>query len=194
MVNEVVFRKGVRVSLRPIERGDIPMMHRWFNDPEVTQFLARTFPLYETEEEEWVENLSKSKTSFPLGIVTIQDPKLIGTVGLHEINWQQRTATTATIIGEKDYWGRGYGTEAKMLLLDFAFNALDLFAVLSRVIASNGRSLAYARKCGYEEVGRLPQWFRCQDGQRRDQVLLMVTQEKWRPLWIEYLQKTATIL
>jgi RimJ/RimL family protein N-acetyltransferase len=72
-----------------------------------------------------------------------------------------------------------------MLLLDFAFNALDLYAILSKVLGFNGRSLAYGKKCGYEEVGRIQNWIR-KNGTRHDEVLLVVTQERWRPLWDEY--------
>jgi RimJ/RimL family protein N-acetyltransferase len=158
------------------------------NDPEVTQYLMRVFPLMEKEEEDWIEELPKSKNGFAFGIVEMEKKKLIGSIGLININWQSRTATTGTALGEKEFWGRGYGTEAKMLLLDFAFNALDLFGVSSRVMAHNERSLAYGRKCGYVEVGRLPQWMRRQNGERCDEVLLVVTQEKWRPLWVEYLK------
>ncbi len=188
-MSDIVFRQGSRALLRPLERADIPTLRRWMNDPEITQFLMRTFPLMEKEEEEWIDSLPKSKNDFALGIVETEGKKLIGSIGLHGINWQQRTATTGTVLGEKEYWGKGYGTEAKMLLLDFAFNALDLYGVLSRVFAYNERSLAYGKKCGYEEVGRLPQWIRRQSGERCDEVLLIVTQEKWRPLWQEYLKR-----
>ena len=192
-MSDVVFRLGTRVLLRPIERADIPTLRRWMNDPEVTQYLLRVFPLMEKEEEEWFDQKHKSQNDFVLGIVAVESQKLIGSIGLHNINWQHRTATTGTAIGEKDYWGKGYGTEAKMLLLDFAFNALDLYGILSRVIAHNGRSLAYGRKCGYEEIGRLPQWIRTQDGNRCDEVILYVTQERWRPLWRAYLEKRKAL-
>ncbi|MBC7836896.1 GNAT family N-acetyltransferase [Acetobacteraceae bacterium] len=188
-MSDVIFRKGNRVILRPLERGDIPILRRWMNDPEVTQHLLRVLPITEKEEEEWVENIGKSKNDITLGMTLAEDKKLIGSMGLHQINWQHRTAVTGTVIGEKEYWGKGYGTEAKMLLLDFAFNALDLHAVLSKVMETNGRSLAYGKKCGYEEVGCIPKWIRQQNGERCDEVLLIVTQEKWRPLWQEYLKK-----
>jgi RimJ/RimL family protein N-acetyltransferase len=188
-MSDVVFRKGTRVLLRPIERADLPTMRRWMNDPEVTQFLKRNLPLMEREEEEWFEKKHLSKDDFALAMIAIEEQKLIGSIGLHRINWHHRTATTGTVIGEKEYWSKGYGTEAKMLLLDFAFNALDLYAVDSGVIAHNGRSIKYGLKCGYEEVARIPNWVRGQDGKRYDDVTLIVTQEKWRPLWEKYLKE-----
>lgn len=188
-MSDVIFRKGNLVHLRPLERADIPTLRRWMNDPEVTQYLMRALPLMEKEEEEWIDNLSRDKNNFGLAIVATEDSRLIGSIGLHAVNWQQRTATTGTVIGEKDCWGKSYGTEAKMLLLDFAFNALDLYGVLSRVMDWNTRSLAYAKKSGYQEVGRIPKWLHRQDGTRCDEVLLVITQATWRPLWKKYLKQ-----
>jgi len=193
-MSEIAFRTGTDVLLRPLERTDVPVLRRWMNDPETTRYLLRTFPLMEKEEEEWVDGLSKTKNNFVFGIIRKKEKQLIGSIGLHNIHWPHRTATTGTWIGDKSLRGHGYGTEAKMLLLDFAFNALDLYAILSRVMAHNEQSLAYGKKCGYEEVGRIPNWIRTQDGKRCDEVLLVVTQERWRPLWKQYLKDGVRML
>jgi ribosomal-protein-alanine N-acetyltransferase len=190
-MSDIVFRKGEHVILRPFNRIDVPTLCRWMNDPEVTKYLMRPLPITENEEGEWVNDLPKRKNDVVLGIVETVSSKLIGSIGLHGINWQHRTATTGTVLGEKEYWGKGLGTEAKMLLLDFAFNTFDLHCVLSKILATNGRSIAYGKKCGYEEVGRIPNWIRQQNGERCDQVHLLVTQERWRPLWLRYLSEKS---
>ncbi len=61
-------------------------------------------------------------------------------MGIHRINWKDRTATTGAVIGEKAYWDKGYGSEAKMLVLDYAFNMLNLRKICSQVLAFNKRS------------------------------------------------------
>ena len=185
MATELAFRTGKRVYLRAFKMSDVETLQRWMNDPEITQFLMRVLPVTERDEKEWVENQNKDPKNLVFAIVTIEDNKLIGTIGLHQIDYVNRNAVTGTVIGEKEYWGKGYGTDAKMLLLDLAFNALDLLVILSKVLAFNGRSLAYGKKCGYVEVGRLPEWIR-KNGSRHDEILLVVTQERWRPLWDEY--------
>jgi len=181
----VSFRTGTRVYLRPFEAEEAATLQRWINDPEVTQYLSRTHPVTLREEKEWIESHGKSEKNVVLAIVTTDGDRLIGSIGLHGINLIDRTATTGTTIGERDCWCKGYGTEAKMLLLDFAFNTLDLHSVLSEVIAFNGRSLKYAEKCGYVEVGRIPSWFR-RNSEHYDSVMLVVTQERWQPLWEVY--------
>lgn len=185
MTNPIVFRKGKLVYLRPFHKGDSETLQRWVNDPAVTEYLLRVFPATAREEDEWLDNQGKDQKNVALAIVTIDGDKLIGSIGLHQIDLVNRNAVTGTMLGEKDYWGKGYGTEAKMLLLDFAFNALNLHVIESKVLAFNARSLAYGRKCGYVEVGRLPGWI-MRNGERHDEVHLVVTQERWRPLWTEY--------
>ncbi len=180
-----IFRKGKKVILRPIEKADVPLMYMWQNDPEVTRFLVRNFPLTMQNEEDWVEKLSKnSQTEVVLAIEVIGGP-FIGTMGLHKINWVNRTATTGTAIGNKDYQGKGFGTDAKMILLDYAFNTLGLRKINSAAIAFNARSIGFNTHCGYKEEGRLKDQIYC-DGEYHDEVLLAVFKEDWSPLWEEY--------
>lgn len=181
----VIFRQGKRVILRPIEKEDAQAMQVWQNDPAVTKFLMRGFPLSLQEEEDWVLGLPKrSHTDVVLAIQVIDGP-FIGTMGLHRINWVDRTATTGTAIGQKEYWGKGYGTDAKMILLDYAFNTLGLRKINSAAIGFNGRSIGFNSKCGYKEEGRLRQQI-YRDGEYHDEVLLAVFREDWLPLWEEY--------
>jgi RimJ/RimL family protein N-acetyltransferase len=189
-MSDVVYRSGKKVLLRPIERGDAPTLRRWMNDPAITQYLTRFLPVMEKSEEQWIDALADSTARISLGIMRRDTKALIGTIGLHEIDWRHRTAVTGTVIGEADSHGKGFGTDAKMLLLDLAFNAMDLYAMLSYVMATNERSLAYGKRCGYTEVGRIPKWIRAQNGERCDEVILIVTQESWRPLWQKY-QKSS---
>lgn len=106
-------------------------------------------------------------------------------MGLHEINWINRNAVTGTLIGEKEHRGKGYGTDAKMLLLDFAFNALGLHKVCSRVFAFNGRSRRYGEKCGYTVEGVLKEQH-FHNGEFHDELVMAVFRRDWLPLWEAY--------
>jgi RimJ/RimL family protein N-acetyltransferase len=184
---QIIFRKSNRVILRPPLREDVPLLVRWMNDPEVTQYLGAHTPMLEADEEEWFEKLPKRKSS-DIILTIVVDGKAIGIMGLHDISWKNRTAETGTFIGEKEYWGQGYGSEAKMLLLDYAFNALGLRKICSSVFAYNERSLKYSLKCGYKEEGRLKdQHF--QYGRYWDEILLAVFRNDWFLLWEEFAKK-----
>jgi len=102
-----------------------------------------------------------------------------------------RLATFWAIIGEKDYWGKGYGTDAKMSLLYYAFRILNLHRVASSVYEFNTRSLDYNKHCGYKVEGVLRK--NCfKEGQYYDEILLGVFREEWELIW-DYYQKNGSV-
>ncbi len=192
----VVFLRGKKTVLRPFSQTDREELVRGFNDPEVGQFTMRLRPTLDSEEEEWITGLSKRKDDVVLAMEA-EGGILIGSIGLHGISWRDGTATTGTVIIRKDYWGRGYGSDAKMALLAYAFLELNLRKINSRVYAFNERSLAYSRKCGYVEEGRQKaqiwkQRFvngKWDEGNYYDVVLLSVFREDWLPLWRKWQER-----
>lgn len=185
---KIIFRQSKRIILRPLERGDIPLMTQWMNDPDITKYLGRSLPVSVIQEEKWLESQSQMNNDFTFGIIDRTSGELIGNMGLHDVSWVHRRASTGAVIGNKDYWNKGYGAEAKMLLLDFAFNALNLIKVTSSVFSFNGRSLRYLEKTGYKKEGVLKSQF-FKDGQYWDEVLLAVFREDWLLLWKEFEEK-----
>jgi len=172
-------------------KSDLPSLVRWINDPEVTMFLATYLPMSETDEEEWLANLGKRKSNnIVLAIETIEGV-LIGSMGIHNIDWSSRTATTGALIGEKEYWGKGYGSEAKLLLLEYAFNTLGLRKIFSDVIAFNTRSIRYSEKCGYVIEARLKDCF-FRRNKYWNKIILSVTRKTWLPVWKQF-KKTGKI-
>lgn len=184
-----MFRTGKRLYLRPIQEGDLPDLERWINDPEVTQFLEASYPMTMADEQAWFEGLSKRKESdVVLGIVLKEGDRFIGNMGIHRINHRHGFATTGSIIGAKEHWGKGYGTEAKMILLEYAFNTLNLRKICSLVYDYNPRSKKCLEKCGYRVEGvQKAQIFR--NGRYADVYQLAVFRDQWLPLWAEYKEK-----
>lgn len=183
----IIFRKAGEVVLRPVLEKDLPFVTAWINDPEVTQYLAAHMPMMEAEERRWFENLPSRKPHDIVVAIEV-DGVFIGTMGLHGIDFKHRRATTGALIGNKAYWGKGYGSEAKMLLLDYAFNELGLHKICSSVIAFNERSIRYSLKCGYQEEARLRSHHFAK-GKYWDEVRLAVFQKDWKPLWREFKKK-----
>ncbi len=180
----IIFLRGKKTILRPPQDSDVLLFQRWVNDPEVRQFIQRYIPASEKEEREWIEKMGKgSNTDIVLVIVAQGRP--IGTMGIHGISWKDRTATTGALIGEKGYWGKGFGTDAKMALLDYAFNTLNLRKILSHVYAFNKRSLAYSLHCGYRIEGRLVRQ-RFVNGRYWDEIILGLFKSQWLPYWEKY--------
>ncbi len=184
--NRIVFLSGRITNLRPFSKSDIPTMTRWINSPEVRQFVATDEPRTEQYEEAWYNKLGSDKDNIVVCVET-KDGIPIGIMGLHKINWVHRVATTGAILGEKEYWGKGYGTDAKLMLLHYAFNRKNLRKVKSAVFSFNERSLRYSLRCGYKEEGRLRREVE-RDGQLHDVIQLAVFREDWLPVYERYMK------
>lgn len=183
----VVFLRGKKTTLRPLQESDIPLLKKWVNDPEVRQFLKRIVPATDKHEHEWLERLHKSTDKEVVLMIEVNG-RPIGTMGIHGINWKDRTAGTGAMIGEKEFWGKGYGTDAKMALLNYAFNTLNLRKITSRVVAPNKRSLAYSLHCGYRIEGRLVKQIFAFGGYQ-DIIFLGLFKNQWLPYWEAYNKK-----
>jgi RimJ/RimL family protein N-acetyltransferase len=81
-------------------------------------------------------------------------------------------------IGEKSYWNRGYGEEALRLLMDYAFNLLNLNNLMLNVYAFNSRAINCYKKIGFKEVGRRRQARRIQ-GKSYDIIYMDILAEEF---------------
>jgi RimJ/RimL family protein N-acetyltransferase len=151
----IVSFAGERVALGPLRRDLVPLYLRWVNDLEVLQTLtALAWPITLEAEEAWYERMSTSETSATFTLYERDGLRPIGTTGLANIDRNNRTAVFGILIGEKDCWGRGYGTEATRLVLDYAFTGMGLHSVWLWAQASNERGLRAYRRAGFREIGR----------------------------------------
>jgi diamine N-acetyltransferase len=168
---------GKRIRLRAIERSDIPTFVRWFNDPEVTKHLGLYLPMSQAQEERWFERHLQDEKRHIFGIETV-DGKLIGNIGLEDVNWKDRSAELGIVIGEKDYWDKGYGTEAVTTLLGFAFRQMNLHRVYLRVFEDNPRAKRSYEKCGFQLEGRLRE-SSFSDGRYRDEWIMGILRDEF---------------
>src|SRR3954447_13613346 len=118
--------RAERVFLRPAEKSDLVTFVRWFADAEMSGFLGMRAPMSEAMEEQWfaraVEQQGKEHYHFVMCL--LEDSKPIGTISLFHVDQVNGTAGVGISIGEKELWGKGYGTDAMNALLDFGFGEL----------------------------------------------------------------------
>lgn len=185
-MKEVVFLSGKIANLRPYNKErDLQNCQRWINDPELRLYIKNTRPIsLKLEEEVLDKKSSETKTGIFL-IIETKGGKPVGVMSLEKINWTDRTATTGAFIGEKEYWGNGYGTDAKMILLDYAFNTLNLRKINSSAKTFNKRSLAYNMKCGYKIEGVSKKQHYC-NGKYIDAIMIAVFKKDFLPIWRKY--------
>ncbi len=149
---------GKRVRLRAVEREDIKQFVLWVNDPEVTRYLSLYLPMSTVDEENWFEAMSKrDQNSKPLVIEIPNNGgwKMIGNCVVFGIDPIARLGELGIMLGEKDEWNQGYGTETMTLLLQHCFNTLNLNRVFLQVYAQNERAKQAYKKAGFIEEGRL---------------------------------------
>jgi len=175
---------GKTVRLRPERRSDKEYFLKWSNDPEVIHFDVEYLPLTEMEQEKWWTQPSAtdgSNAHFIMEAIDVAPPKPIGHLGLHVINHKNRCASAGIVIGEKAYWGKGYGTEAVRLLLRYGFEELNLHRIYAEVWSFNERSLRTCLKLGFREEGRRREAV-FKNGVYYDEVVFGLLKKEWLKL------------
>ena len=168
---------GERILFRSVERGDLPCFIKWFDDPEVTEFLKAEGSMSLEDEEAWLENVNR--TGGHVYSFETLDGKLIGNLGLMNINWVARKIEVGIVIGEKKYWSQGYGTEAILLMLEFLFEEWDVNRVELFTDATNSRAIRCYEKCGFKAEGVMRQ-NRFKRGKYVDDVHMAILRSEWK--------------
>jgi len=172
------FIAGEKIYLRGLEKSDLTgNMFQWANDSEVTyyMFMGAMPNTIELLEEEY-EQLVKSKNDVVFAVIEKETDIHVGNVGLYVINWITRSAEFRIIIGEKEYWKKGYGTEATKLTVDYGFGKLNLNKVWLGVNAAHKDAIKAYEKAGFVHEGILRQEI-YRNGEYYDAVRMSILRE-----------------
>jgi RimJ/RimL family protein N-acetyltransferase len=172
---------GDRLALRPMEAADAEKIAAWLRNEPADEFGLGRFPLSAVEIDDWIRKIGEKDppSEMEFAVVLRESGELIGENGLYSIDWLARTAESGTWIYRPEYRGSGYGTEAKHLLLEYAFDRLGLNMIWSWVKMSNTRSQAALRKQGYRDAGRL-NWVYLAAGGFDDAAMFDILATEWR--------------
>ena len=145
-----------RLALRPLQVDDAGTIATLIRSEPDASFGHSRFPYSAIMLADWYAEMAENDPAKDLefAVVLRESGELIGETGLYDIDWIARTA-------ESGYWlyraanrGQGYGTEANLLLLEYAFERLGLNMIWAWVKSRNPRSQAAIRKQGYRDAGR----------------------------------------
>ena len=148
---------GDRIYLSPkgVSDEEIEKFTEWMNDFQVTDYTGRSWQMVTIlGEREWLEASARDNENRIFNIVDLDNDKLIGTVGLENFNWIERSAVLGIFIGDEDYRNDGYGTEAIKLLLEYGFKYLNLHSIRLELISINERAHKCYLKCGFKDTGK----------------------------------------
>ncbi|MEK6537820.1 MAG: GNAT family protein [Nitrospirota bacterium] len=154
MKNQLV--TGKLVSLRVLEERDIDGPYSmWLNDPEVCQFNSHArFPVGKDDLRKYIQEAKRSSSMQVFAIVTKEKGSHIGNISLQNIDYVDRSAELAIIIGDKRYWGKGIGLEAWKLMMNYGFLVLNLHRLYCGCANKNLGMRRIAEKSGMKPEGR----------------------------------------
>lgn len=171
---------GERVRLRSARDDDLPHLARWEMDPATTATLSSwVVPPSEASAKErigkWCAN---DKGDVGFAIETLADPPvLVGSVHLQGARLKDRCATLGIALA-REHIGRGYGTDATRLIVDYAFREMGLHRIQLVVAPFNRAGIRAYEKAGFVEEGRHRDavWH---DGRWYDEVLMSILDHEW---------------
>ncbi|MDB5056541.1 MAG: GCN5-related N-acetyltransferase [Chloroflexi bacterium] len=146
---------GRRVALGPMSHDLLPVYHRWANDFDVELMggeIVRPATMESVAAD--LEHYTRSRNRVHFTIFETAALQPIGWVNLRDIDYEHRTATMGISINEKSQWGRGYGTEATMLIIDYGFRILGLHNIMLDTFSGNLRAINTYLRVGFREIGR----------------------------------------
>lgn len=168
------------VAMNP--ETDAALMNQWRRDTEYARLLdsdpVRLFNV--SQNKEWIEKHQKSDSfeGIEFMIHSLIDDKPIGFVGLDGISWHNGVSWIGIGIGERDYWSKGYGTEAMHLIARYAFEELGLHRLSLNVFSYNTRAIRAYEKVGYIVEGTVREAVH-RDGKRWDVIFMGLLREDW---------------
>lgn len=151
--NRKGFLIGQRVHLRLPEKEDLLNIRKWANDPKIRSLTGEVMPTNQVSAEEFLEKVCNETDRVWFAIVLKENDRVIRETGLLRMFHPWRTTDLSIIIGEKDVWGMGYGAEAILLLLDYAFGCLNFHRVAVGVVGFNERAIRFYEKVGFRKEG-----------------------------------------
>ena len=175
-----IILKGKKVILRPLSLNDAPRFCQWMADPELTTFLSvhdRSVPTLK-EEREWIREAKKDKSKVTFSIDTTarsagsrRDGRHIGSISLFKLDKLHKNAEFGIMIGDKEFWGQGCGTEATKLIIGYGFKKLKLHRIYLRHIAYNIRGHKAYSRAGFKPEGCQRQHI-FREGYWHDQIIM----------------------
>ena len=174
---------GKLVRLAAPRADDYAVFSKWQDNDEYLRIMDNdpARPLspeqYMQWEKEHFDGPIKGSHMFFFRVRTLAEDQLIGIAGVG-VDWMHRTANMGVSIGDPEYWGKGYGSDAIQLILNYAFSELNIYRVGISTIAYNERAARAYEKAGFRHEGA---WRRAieRQGERFDVVQFGILREEW---------------
>ena len=180
------FLSGSLVRLGAINSAtDAKAFSDWSRDSEYSRLsdsgVARMWNVKQVTEYFEKELEGEQPTTFAFSIRALTDNRLLGEIDLSGTNWTSGEAIVGVGIGDRNDWGKGYGTDAMRIILRFAFDELNLHRVFLNTFEYNPRAIRSYEKCGFKIEGRQRGALN-REGKRWDVIYMGILKEEWEKL------------
>jgi RimJ/RimL family protein N-acetyltransferase len=151
--------RGELVNLRAVDRHDAASINRWLNNPDVMRYWglpSSTPSLTEVQRqiEDWLDQEGRLDRPACLIVETLE-AELIGFVSFGEFKPDSRSTELSLLIGEPEWWGRGYGTDVLQTVIATCFDDWNLRRLWARSEAFNERAHRLFKRCGFTHEATL---------------------------------------
>ena len=143
------------IYLRKLEESDLDRTWHWINQPDIYTAIGILAPITMTAQKRWFEELERSDSKLVFAICLHDGDRHVGNVSLDLIDYRHRNARLAIFIAESDLRGQGIGTRAMHLLIEYAFDLMNLNRLYCKTTAGNPAVIRFYEKLGFAVEGRL---------------------------------------
>ena len=177
-----IFIGGETIDFVPLNIENIKLYAKWENNPKVRIYSRNILPRTVEEMKKYLEPSDKRlKNEVSFEIWHKKDKKIIGFGEVSDINWYNQQAYIGLLIGEPDYWGQKIGEEATRLLVEYAFNELNIFKLKASILVVNKGSWRCAEKNGFTRVATFKKDMYV-NGEYLDNYVYSLLKEDWLKL------------
>lgn len=172
---------GKRVYLRPLAKEDLVHLRKWSQDAEIRALIGEAAPMSRADSESFLRKVYDDSSREWFVVVIRKSDQVIGEAGLLRMDPAWRATDVSVIIGQKEEWGKGYGTETIHLLLDYAFRHLNFHRVAIGVVGFNERAIRFWERVGFRKEGvhRDEYYY---DGKYYSFVMMSILEDEFREL------------
>ena len=182
----MVSLQGQNVKLRAIEPEDLECIFAWENDTEIWLVSNTLSPFSRFTIKKYIEN--SHLDIFQAGQLRLMIEGLslknkhnyltIGTIDIFDFDANNQRAGIGILIGNKDYRGKGYASEAINILISYSFSTLNLHQLYCNIAENNKNSLSLFEKHGFQITGKKKEWIRTPKGWMDEYTLQLLKNSK----------------
>jgi len=174
-----MFLTSERIELRTVRREDLKTLSILMEKRDITKLTGEVYPRTEKEWEDFYERTQATDSRIWFLIIDKISGKIIGETGFLRIFMPWRTSDYSLVIWDKEFWGKGYGKEIAKLMLDYAFNDLNLNRLAIGVVGFNHNGLKFWESIGFIEEGKQVDGYFC-NGEYSDFIMMYLLEKDYR--------------